>query len=110
MSDKAKFPKVNKPVEKKVIQKRPLPTTKANTPDNILTKSIDPNTLTPADAAQLQRTLGNQAVGQLLQIGHPHPIQAKLTLGPVNDPYEQEADSVAQQVVSQINTTGQPTA
>lgn len=30
------------------------------------------------------------------------PIQAKLTLGPVNDKYEQEADSVARQVTRQI--------
>jgi len=47
-------------------------------------------------AAHLQRTLGNRALGQLA-------IQAKLTLGPVNDPYEQEADRVAQQVVQQVN-------
>jgi hypothetical protein len=32
------------------------------------------------------------------------PIQAKLTLGPVNDKYEQEADSVASQVTRQIAT------
>ncbi len=29
-------------------------------------------------------------------------MQPKLTLGPVNDPYEREADRVAQQVVSQL--------
>ena len=37
--------------------------------------------------------------------GHPlflHPIQAKLLLGGVNDRYEQEADHVADQVVSQL--------
>lgn len=32
------------------------------------------------------------------------PIQAKLTLGPVNDKYEQEADSVARQVTRTIAT------
>ena len=32
------------------------------------------------------------------------PIQAKLTIGQPNDQYEQEADSVAAQVVSQINS------
>ncbi|MFN8494540.1 MAG: DUF4157 domain-containing protein [Caldilineaceae bacterium] len=47
-------------------------------------------------AAHLQRTLGNRALGQLI-------VQAKLTLGPVNDPYEQEADRVAKQVVQQVN-------
>jgi len=40
----------------------------------------------------LQRNLGNQAVGQLLD---QRIIQAKLKLGPANDIYEQEADRVA---------------
>lgn len=39
-----------------------------------------------------------------IHYGAPAPIQAKLTVGPVNDQYEQEADSVAQRVVEQINT------
>jgi hypothetical protein len=51
-------------------------------------------------AARLQRALGNQALGQLA--GRTH-IQTKLTLGPVGDQYEQEADQVAKQVVQQIN-------
>lgn len=40
------------------------------------------------------------------------PIQAKLTLGPVNDKYEQEADSVARQVTRQVAapSTSQPAA
>ena len=50
--------------------------------------------------AHLQRAVGNQALGRLA-------IQAKLTLGPVNDPYEQEADAVAKQVVQQMRV---PTA
>jgi Domain of unknown function (DUF4157) len=53
----------------------------------------------------LQRQMGNQAVGRL--------IQAKLTVGEANDVYEQEADRVAAEVVSQIHapkiaSTGQP--
>lgn len=32
------------------------------------------------------------------------PVQAKLTIGAVGDPYEQEADNVAAQVVDQINS------
>lgn len=40
---------------------------------------------------QFQRTLGNRAVGRL--------IQAKLTIGAPGDKYEQEADRVAQQVM-----------
>jgi Domain of unknown function (DUF4157) len=43
----------------------------------------------------LQRQVGNQAVGRL--------IQAKLTVGEPNDVYEQEADRVAAMVVSQIH-------
>lgn len=50
-----------------------------------------------ARTAHLQRTVGNQALGRLA-------IQAKLTLGPVNDPYEQEADAVAKQVVQHMRT------
>ncbi|MCA9962843.1 MAG: DUF4157 domain-containing protein [Anaerolineales bacterium] len=44
----------------------------------------------------LQQMLGNRTVGRLA-------VQRKMTLNAVNDPYEQEADSVAQQVVSQLN-------
>ena len=33
----------------------------------------------------------------------PLPIQAKLTVGEVGDPYEQEADRVAQQVVQRLH-------
>jgi Domain of unknown function (DUF4157) len=43
----------------------------------------------------LQRQIGNQAVGRL--------IQAKLTVGEPNDVYEQEADRMAATVVSQIH-------
>jgi Domain of unknown function (DUF4157) len=43
----------------------------------------------------LQRQVGNQAVGRL--------IQAKLTVGEPNDVYEQEADRMAAAVVSQIH-------
>jgi len=45
----------------------------------------------------LQRTIGNQAVGQLIKSGW---LQRKLNIGPVNDKYEQEADSVADKIVS----------
>lgn len=85
----------------------------------------------PKDADYLQRTIGNQAIGQMVanqdaltpavdtthyslhqmltsqaQARGGRPIvQAKLTLGSVGDKYEQEADSVAKQVV---NNLGQP--
>ncbi len=45
----------------------------------------------------LQRTIGNQAMGRLLQSG---VLQTKLKIGPANDKYEQEADRIADRVVS----------
>jgi hypothetical protein len=45
----------------------------------------------------LQRTIGNQAVQGLFASG---AIQAKLKIGQPNDVYEQEADRVAEQVMS----------
>ena len=51
----------------------------------------DPTQLRPADVLYLQRTIGNRATGRLLQ--------AKLTLGPAGDKYEQEADRTAKQVM-----------
>ncbi|NIM14316.1 MAG: DUF4157 domain-containing protein [Candidatus Aminicenantes bacterium] len=44
----------------------------------------------------LQKTIGNQAVTQLIQSG---AIQAKLKIGQPDDMYEQEADRVAEQVM-----------
>ena len=46
---------------------------------------------------QLQRTAGNQAVQKLVKSG---TLQAKLRVGQPNDIYEQEADRVAEQVMS----------
>ncbi|MES0490102.1 MAG: DUF4157 domain-containing protein [Leptospirales bacterium] len=66
----------------------------------------------------LQRTIGNQAVGQLVKSGWlqrklqqmQQPlrlppgfgtnVQTKLNIGPPNDKYEQEADTMAEKVVS----------
>jgi hypothetical protein len=52
----------------------------------------DPRAAKPSDILALQRMVGNRAVSRL--------IQAKLTVGPAGDRYEQEADRVAEQVVS----------
>jgi hypothetical protein len=52
----------------------------------------DPGAASPRDILALQRLAGNQAVTRL--------IQAKLTVGPAGDRYEQEADRVADQIVS----------
>ncbi|UCC86430.1 MAG: DUF4157 domain-containing protein [Anaerolineales bacterium] len=53
--------------------------------------ALDPGWARPPDILALQRAYGNRAVTGL--------IQAKLTVGPVGDRYEQEADRVAQQVM-----------
>jgi Domain of unknown function (DUF4157) len=53
---------------------------------------LDPAQVAPGDILGLQRTAGNRAVSRL--------IQAKLTVGGAGDRYEQEADRVAEQVVS----------
>ncbi len=50
----------------------------------------DPRLLTPENVLSLQRTIGNRAVTRL--------IQRRLTVGAANDPYEQEADRVADQI------------
>ncbi len=54
--------------------------------------TADPRTARPAEILAIQRKCGNQAV--------THLIQAKLQVGPAYDPYEQEADRVASQVLS----------
>lgn len=50
---------------------------------------------------RLQQTHGNAYVQRLLQ---SKAVQAKLTVGPPNDIYEQEADSVAEKVVQTMNS------
>jgi hypothetical protein len=63
----------------------------------------DPGQARPADILALQRAAGNRAVTRLIQSSGKLRVQAKLTVGPAGDKYEQEADRVADQVVS-----GQP--
>lgn len=59
---------------------------------------------------QLQRTLGNQRVAQLIQAkrltrqGKIIGVQRKLTVGAADDQYEQEADHVARQIMSMPET------
>jgi hypothetical protein len=54
---------------------------------------------------QLQRMLGNRRVAQLIQAKRLTPdgkmlgVQRKLTVGAADNPYEQEADRVADQVL-----------
>jgi hypothetical protein len=62
-----------------------------------LTQSVqraiwDPSHASPSDILALQHAAGNRTVS--------HLIQTKLTVGPVGDRYEQEADRVAEQVMT----------
>lgn len=60
----------------------------ARSPSHLLSAS---GNLSPTQILHLQRTLGNHAVGRL--------IQAKLTISHPGDPYEREADRVADTVM-----------
>ncbi|WP_169239620.1 eCIS core domain-containing protein [Candidatus Roseilinea sp. NK_OTU-006] len=56
--------------------------------------------VTPAGLLQLQRTVGNRAVNRL--------IQAKLIVGPADDPYEREAERVAAQFGASTSAADRP--
>ena len=70
---------------------------------------VDPSRFSPKDISVLQRTVGNRTVVELLGREAPSAasetvVQAKLTVGPANDAYEQEADDIAAQVMRMSNT------
>ncbi len=60
----------------------------------------DPLAAPPEAILALQKSIGNRAVSRL--------IQAKLTVGPAGDKYEQEADRVADQVVNMTRPADSP--
>ena len=99
MTDKAQeSQQVKQSQAKPIEQANQLEETAVANPIPILQRAYaDPRTITPNDAKTLQRTIGNRAIGNLL-------IQRKMTLGPVGDKYEQEADTVAKQVVSTLSS------
>ena len=65
---------------------------------------------------QLQRTMGNRRVAQLIQAkrltpeGRIIPVQPKLTVGAADDEYEEEADRVAKRIVAIPDTEVKPAA
>jgi hypothetical protein len=65
--------------------------------------ALAPESLRPAEVVRMQQTLGNRAVGGLLnRSSSPRSlslIEAKLTVNAPGDEYEQEADRVAEQVM-----------
>ncbi len=69
-------------------------------PRELLTREFDD--LTPGEANQLQRTIGNQALQNL-------SIQRKMSDGSVCDDYKQETNSAVEQIVGQINSPALPT-
>jgi hypothetical protein len=93
----------------KPVNKTPKPVT-ADTascspdisPANSLQRgTTNPHSLSHADNFQLQRTIGNRALGALLggSSAQRPVIQAKLVVNAPGDRYEQEADRVAEQVM-----------
>ncbi len=111
---------VRAPIARKlpVPGNRPRQTTLSGEPSvsTALQRAQDrPDSLTPDDVMELQRTVGNQTVQRLLAgrtksrqaqemvpVKNPLLMQSKLTVGPASDQYEQEADRIADQVVGRI--------
>jgi hypothetical protein len=74
--------------------------TKAHTTEPAQTRaprSRNSGTLTAADVLAVQRSAGNRAAQQLIA---QRRVQAKLTVGPVDDRFEREADRMADAVLS----------
>jgi hypothetical protein len=63
--------------------------------------------LSPAGLIALQRTAGNARVEKWLAQRSTPPIQAKLTVGAADDPYEREADQMADRVMRMTSATVQ---
>jgi hypothetical protein len=63
-------------------------------------EGLDISRLQPNQILSLQRSIGNQAVQNLISASRTPVVQTKLEVGPTDDSYEQEADQVAQQVVN----------
>src|SRR5689334_10160894 len=72
-------------------------------PARAFTRQPSPVVTQPTfETAMIPQMAGNLAIQRLLSAG---AIQAKLSLGQPNDPYEQEADRVAHQIVSKRSPT-----
>ncbi len=80
---------------------------------NMLQRAIaNPTLASSSDILRLQRLYGNRAVARLLASAASNtplstPVQPKLRVGPARDPYEQEADQVAEQVVQPASPADQ---
>ncbi|MEH2327118.1 MAG: DUF4157 domain-containing protein [Nostoc sp.] len=92
------------PKSNKAVQKQPTTIGITNDVHSIVQRAkADPSSLSADEVLTLQETIGNRAANRLLAARSTTQVQAKLTIGEVGDKYEQEADSVAREVVQQIN-------
>ncbi|MGF2039752.1 MAG: DUF4157 domain-containing protein [Nostoc sp. CmiVER01] len=88
----------------KAVQKQPTTIGITNDVHSIVQRAkADPSSLSADEVLTLQETMGNRATNRLLASRSATQVQAKLTIGEPGDKYEQEADSVAREVVQQIN-------
>jgi hypothetical protein len=68
-------------------------------------RAFETNPAIAEQSQQVSAPLAKHSFKQMNARSESHlPIQAKLTIGEVGDPYEQEADRVAAQVVERINS------
>jgi hypothetical protein len=93
---------VHQTTDKQAVERRqrPAPTQQlapTQTADGLQRAVAEPSAARPSDILTLQRQYGNQAVQRLLA---RHAVQAKVRVGPAGDAYEQEADRVADQVMT----------
>jgi Domain of unknown function (DUF4157) len=84
---------------KQATAKREMPVAQPNTAAIVQRTVSGAGMPSASEILQLQRSISNRAVGQLLARRRA-AIQAKLTVGAADDPYEREADRVASQVMS----------
>lgn len=71
--------------------------------DAVRTQRAAGRAMTPADVQDVQRSAGNRAAQRLIA---QRAVQAKLTVGPVDDVYEREADRMAEAVMSSPSLQG----
>jgi|GEM_PF-2192009 len=86
-----------KPETKPVAAARPPQAARARAVD-----PADPQAASPEQLRQMQRQVGNRALNHMLAAGR---VQAKLTVGPAGDRYEQEADHMADAVMRSAAVT-----
>lgn len=109
-----KQPTAKQPTAKQSPSQDKATTTVMPRPSAVLQRAQkDPSSLSATDVDVLQRTIGLRATQRMLGIPPPvigwssfaGTIQAKLTLGPAGDKYEQEADRNAKQVMNSLSAS-----